>query len=145
MLALEAPACRRLQRRLRIRRCIQLTLRVPWLVVFLRLAVADLQPGDYLWGGKPATFRARFYQALVTEQVGDLGFRPYSLRRGGATAAFQAGHSYDAIAETSRHSSLRSLEAYVNDALAESLSFDIPTALRQRLEKRAAALQSILC
>ena len=75
----------------------QVTLRIPWLVIYLRLAVADLQPGDYLWSGKPATFRTRFHQAVEADQFRDLNFRHYSLRRDGATAAFQDGHSYDAI------------------------------------------------
>ena len=122
----------------------QVTLRTPWLVIFLRLAVMDLRPGDYLWGGKTTSFRTRFDQALVQEDVKDMGFRPYSLRRGGATAAFQAGLSYNAIAETSRHSSLRSLKVYVNDALAEALSFRFTPAQRRRLDRRAADLHSLI-
>ena len=122
----------------------QVTLRTPWLVVFFRLAVCDLRPGDYLWGGKTTSFRTRFDQALEQEDVKDMGFRPYSLRRGGATAAFQAGLSYDAIAETSRHSSLRSLKVYINDALAEALSFRFTPTQRKRLDGRAADLHSLL-
>ena len=66
------------------------------------------------------------------------------MRRGGATAAFQEGQSYDAIAETSRHANHRSLKVYVNDAVAEALAFRIPTALRHRLEMRAAALKRLM-
>ena len=122
----------------------QVTLRIPWLITFLRHVTMDLLAGDYLWGGKPAAFRTRFYQAANAEQVRELGFRPYSLRRGGATAAFQDGQSYDAIAETSRHANHRSLKVYVNDAIAEALSFRIPTAVRHRLEGRAAALRCLM-
>ena len=122
----------------------QVTLRIPWLITLLRLTVNDLQPGDFLWGGKPAAFRSRFYKAIDAEGVRELGFRPYSLRRGGATAAFQQGHSYDAVAETSRHSNLRTLKVYVNDALAESLALVVPTAIRHQAQQRAAALKALL-
>ena len=90
------------------------------------------------------TARRRFKRACATEQVEQLGFRPYSLRRGGATGAFQAGLSYDSIAEISRHSSLKSLKIYVNDAMAEALSYHISAPLRRRLEGRAAAMNSLL-
>ena len=122
----------------------QVTLRIPWLIAFLRLVVSDLQPGDYLWGGKPSTFRKRFYEAVDEEGARELGFRPYSLRRGGATAAFQQGHSYDAVAEISRHQNLRTLKVYINDALAEALAIVVPTAVRHRTQRRAAALLALL-
>ena len=122
----------------------QVLLRDAKLIVLLRLSVSSLQPGDYLWGAKPSAFRTRFKQACAAEQVEQLGFRPYSLRRGGATAAFQAGLSYDSIAEISRHSSLKSLKIYVNDAMAEALSYHISAPLRRRLQGRAAAMNSLL-
>ena len=69
----------------------QVVLRNRQLVTFLKLASADLAPGDYLFKERPELFQFRFQQLLQKVGLSGLGFYPYSLRRGGITAAFQEG------------------------------------------------------
>eukprot|EP00435_Cladocopium_sp_Y103_P032808 s562_g8.t1 len=48
-----------------------------------------------LWSGSGAAFRKRFAELCRVFDIERLGFRPYSLRRGGATDLFQRSHSME--------------------------------------------------
>ena len=67
-----------------------------------------------LWKGTPSSFRQRFREYCSLFHVKDLGFRPYSLRRGGATDLFQRSFSYD----LALGHSIRAAKLYIQDGLA---------------------------
>ena len=56
--------------------------------------------------------RERFRSYCRAFKVHHMGFRPYSLRRGGATALFQDTLSYDAALDQGRWSSIRAAKLY---------------------------------
>lgn len=48
-----------------------------------------------LWNGSPAAFRQAFKKLIIRFDLEEHGFRPYSLRRGGATHLFQTSGSME--------------------------------------------------
>ena len=119
--------------------------RSPHLVAFAKLVLEKLQPGDYIVVGGGKAFRAAFDLALRTHGLENHGFRPYSLRRGGATAAFRDGATWEQIADTGRWTATRTLRIYVADAAAELESFATPRAVVAKLQTSARKLRAILC
>ena len=79
----------------------------------------DLQPGDPLvpWSG-PA-FRRMFDQALIKLGLQDQGFKPYSMRRGGATHFYRATANLDALTTRGRWQNSKTARLYVTEAIAE--------------------------
>ena len=121
----------------------QVVVRQPWLCVFAKLVCQDLEPGDPIFPERPAAFRQIFAAMLAQLGLQDFHFRPYSLRRGGCTAAFRAGASYDAIAEVSRHANIRTLRIYITDALMEQQSYLLNPELQRLLKNQAALLEPL--
>lgn len=50
-----------------------------------------------LWNASPQCFRTRFNKLMALYGLQHHGFRPYSLRRGGATALFQETNSMETV------------------------------------------------
>ena len=63
-------------------------------------------------------FRATFKNALSATHPDTFKFKPYSLRRGGATDLWLATSSYSLVAHTGRWSNERTLKVYVQDSIA---------------------------
>ena len=61
----------------------------PWTVQMLLLASEELREGDKLLQLTPLQFRKAFSDCLKLLKLDRLEFRPYSLRRGGATFLFR--------------------------------------------------------
>ena len=78
------------------------TCRNPQLCILAKMIVKDLAPGDYIYQKVMYNYRSEFYRVLKNIGLDELNFKPYSLRRGGATAAFRKGASWERIAETGR-------------------------------------------
>ena len=71
-----------------------------------------------LWNGTAQAFRVRFSQLCEAYGVAHHGFRPYSLRRGGATALFQNSGSMESTLTRGRWESSRVAKVYISDALS---------------------------
>lgn len=71
-----------------------------------------------IWSRTAATFRQQFKRLMQVYDVDELGFRPYSLRRGGATALFQETHSMEAALLRGRWESSRVARIYISDGLS---------------------------
>jgi hypothetical protein len=101
----------------------------------------DLEPGHFLFLPKPYRFYKLFESGLRWLGLDGFGFKPYSVRRGGATAFFRVTRSMEATLDRGRWSSARVARIYVNDGLAREveLQYDRPT--RERLRLLGAALQ----
>ena len=97
-------------------------LKHPWTLMVLDTLVDHLREQHTLhlpiWRGSKAAFRQRFKEYCRSFKVHRMGFRPYSLRRGGATALFQDTLSYDAALDQGRWSSIRAAKLYIQDGLA---------------------------
>ena len=72
-------------------------------------------------------FRKAFDQGLEALGLSIGGFRPYSLRRGGATMYFTKNPSVDWLRVAGRWSSDRTVRMYVNDGLARlaEMQYDV--------------------
>lgn len=71
-----------------------------------------------LWSQSAAAFRARFRQLCDLMGLTSHQFRPYSLRRGGATDMFQRSHSMEAELIRGRWQSSRVARLYISDGLS---------------------------
>ena len=68
---------------------------------------------------KPHAWRALFTKAIDALRLSDLRFRPYSLRRGGATFHFNHRSSFDRLLVQGRWAAARTARVYLNDGLAQ--------------------------
>ena len=66
----------------------------------------------------PAKWRSLFQEALVSLKLQSFEFRPYSLRRGGATWWFGKHQSLDAILVQGRWQAAKTARLYINEGLA---------------------------
>ena len=72
-----------------------------------------------IWQASGTSFRQTFHRYLRFFRVEHLCFRPYSLRRGGATAFFQASGSMEATLLRGRWGSSSVARIYLCDALSQ--------------------------
>ena len=80
-----------------------------------------LTPSPYLW-------RKEFAQALLALKLESFEFRPYSLRRGGATFWFAKHGSLDRILLQGRWMAAKTARTYLNEGLAVLTRIKIPQA-----------------
>lgn len=99
------------------------SLQHPWVLLVLQTLLEYLQEKNLkfvkIWRGSPSVFRSRFKEYCRFFRLQSCGFRPYSLRRGGATHLFQVSHSYDLVLEKGRWSSIRAAKLYIMDGLSK--------------------------
>ena len=85
----------------------------------------------------PAKWRTLFSDCLTALNLQDFGFRPYSLRRGGATWWFSKHQSLERILIQTRWAAIKTARIYLNEGLAmlarTSIDFNKP-ALRSYLK-----------
>ena len=77
----------------------------------------------------PGHWRGLFTQALTALKLESFGFRPYSLRRGGATWWFSKHHSLDKILLQGRWSAPKTARVYINEGLAILAEMKLPATL----------------
>ena len=74
----------------------------------------------------PCAWRILFAKCLTALNVEDKGFRPYSLRRGGATFWFQKHGSFDKLLVAGRWQAAKTARIYLNEGLAVLAELQIP-------------------
>ena len=115
--------------------------------LFLR-AQAAREPGTgddfYIFAGSEERFYDLFKDALAALGLSSFGFRPYSLRRGGATAYYRATRNMPATIERGRWATVRVARIYINDGLAKEVELRLPEALASPLRRRAQTLLAAL-
>ena len=84
------------------------------------------KPEDFLVPASPYLFRKLFREGLLALGLEQGNFRPYSLRRGGATMYFRKNSSFDFVRQLGRWNSDRTARIYLNDGLARlaAMTFD---------------------
>ena len=80
---------------------------------------APLCPPAHVW-------RRQFADILTALSFDKWDFRPYSLRRGGATHQFRAHGSFDRLMQHGRWQSLKTARVYINDGMAVLAQLSIP-------------------
>ena len=65
-----------------------------------------------------STFRQLFSRGLEATELAGAQYKPYSLRRGGATQVFLETQSYSAVCQRGRWSSERTTRIYIQDSVA---------------------------
>ena len=88
------------------------------MVVFFLKRWKSLASSSTTFAKSAAHWRGLFNQALIALELQDWNFRPYSLRRGGATWWFSRHHSLDRILIQGRWSAPKTAKIYLNEGLA---------------------------
>ncbi len=87
-------------------------------VDFVRARLLKGKPGDKFMNMSPASFRQKFNNLCSSLDLQDIGYRPYSLRRGGTTHHFQCHASMSSTCVRGRWGSEKSARIYINEGLA---------------------------
>ena len=95
-------------------------------------------------GDSPTAFRVGFAADLRRIGLSTEAYKPYSLRRGGATHKFRSGTNMAAIAEIGRWAHLATCRIYVNDAVAEITRVTLPKAVRRKINVLEQELITLL-
>ena len=77
---------------------------------------------------KPHTWRTLFSNAVEALRLTPLEFRPYSLRRGGATFWFNQHGSFDRLLVQGRWAASKTARIYLNDGLAQLADMTLPNS-----------------
>ena len=104
---------------------------------YLGQVCKSLLPGDAVLQRSVPQFRIAFDKALACLGL-DRSFRPYSLRRGGASHFFRCTGSMDATMERGRWGDQRTARIYVNTALLELSSNRLSPEVTRNLFTAAA-------
>ena len=97
----------------------------------LILALIKLIPaGETLLRGNSQQFRTFFSQAAAVLKVGYVNYRPYSLRRGGATHDFVHHKSLGRTVVRGRWSHQRVSRIYIQDGMAVQTQLQLPPEVR---------------
>ena len=101
----------------------------------------DMHPDHYIFPQSQYVFYKLFHEGLDWIGVKSMGFQPYSIRRGGATAFFRATRNMEATLDRGRWASARVARIYVNDGLAKAVELQYPEGTEFRLATMAKALE----
>ena len=74
----------------------------------------------------PAKWRSLFNSCLEGLDILSFGFRPYSLRRGGATFWFSKHHSLDKLLVDGRWQAAKTARIYINEGLSVLTQINLP-------------------
>jgi len=94
---------------------------------------APVHPDHYIFFPKVGQFYKLFGAGLRWLGIAEFGFKPYSIRRGGATAYFRMTRNMEATLDRGRWASARVARIYVNDGLAREVELHFSDAQHARL------------
>jgi len=115
------------------RRIEMVTIDDPLLGRVAKLVLGEMQPGERVCDFPEAGFRAEFQRGLEELGVGDLGYKPYSLRRGGATEDFRMHGSMDRACIRGRWRPSSSARIYIAEGLEMYARLQRSAAVEQRV------------
>ena len=88
-------------------------------------------------------FRRTFAELLSCLGLDAFPYKPYSLRRGGATLAFMKSQNYNAVMETGRWMNLRTAKIYIYEASTLVQERVLPTAVLRQIKKAASKFDQL--
>ena len=80
-------------------------------------------------------FRARFAEYFEFLQLQGFNFKPYSLRRGGATHLFYESGSMETVRVRGRWQNYRTAKQYVDECRAATTEMALTALHRQKIER----------
>ena len=105
-----------------------------------QLLTAGMPFGSYIVQCSPQSFRKCFEAIIRHLKLQACGLRPYSLRRGGATHAFQSGTEVQNIMLTGRWANLHTARLYLQDGVSRLAQMQLTPATVRNLQHHARAL-----
>ena len=96
-------------------------------------------PGDRLVTMAPGQFRRSFADGCLAIGLPDGIWKPYSIRRGGATQHFREHGSLDATCVRGRWSNAKTCRININDSIAAATALRVTDAESETLRTFAAA------
>lgn len=114
------------------------------LIHLLKLWKSTCPPHQFLIDVSSGKFRAMFAKALQDTQLDRFNYKPYSLRRGGATSLWLETRNYSQVAYHGRWSAERTLKVYIQDSIAllTDMAFQ-PNPFQLRLAKQWDAVSRV--
>ena len=94
------------------------------LVRWLARVLSGLLPGDPLVAQTPQAFRKLFYGSIRVLGLARFEYKPYSLRRGGATHHYRMFGNIHGTALRGRWANIKTARIYITDALVKLQEFD---------------------
>ena len=114
------------------------------IVTLLAAHSGACRPGDYMVGKTPSQFRAVFAQHLSKLGLSGMGYKCYSLRRGGATHLFRVSGSFDTVANRGRWGNVPTARIYVNEAVSELPNIRFTAHQMKTIRKYVAITKGLL-
>ena len=97
-------------------------------------------PEPYIHPGSASSFYDLYEDGMAWLGVSHLRFKPYSIRRGGATSFYRTCRSMELTLERGRWATVRVGRIYINDGLAKETEMKLPEATKYTLAIAAQAL-----
>ena len=94
----------------------QIICRDPYALVLFAYLQEGRRPEEPIFPEGMGAYRYRFNVYLASLGLGIFPYKPYSLRRGGATYAFTQSLNYHILMSTGRWANLRTVKLYVDEA-----------------------------
>ena len=104
----------------------------------LAIVCRDLAPANFLVGCSPAVFRARFARLVHEAGLPKCNWKPYSLRRGGATTDFLHHGQLDRTMVHGRWASAKTARLYIDDAVSMQAQLVVTCQQHRTMTKWAA-------
>ena len=96
--------------------------------MLLRVACENRLPNEQVVGRSGYLFRKLFRLGLETLQLSAAGYKPHSMRRGGATHHFHRSGSLDRTAVRGRWRHVETARIYIDEAARSLAEFALPPA-----------------
>ena len=103
-------------------------------------AVQGRSPSEEILRTSPRRFREDFLQLAGLLGLATYGFRPYSLRRGGATFDLRQSGNMELVLVKGRWQSNRTARIYLNDGLATLTTMTMSDQQRHHLHSLTSSL-----
>ena len=110
---------------------------------WLRKVIADRQRGQPLLEGNSYAFRKFFDRCISDLGLGGYGYKPYSLRRGGATHDFTLHQDLQRCLFRGRWGDIRTGRIYICDGAALLAEFHMTVDPKTRVAKAIASLRAV--
>ena len=113
-----------------------------------RLHLQHIPPGTsashFVWPYATQRFYDLFNEILSDLGLSGLGFRPYSIRRGGATAWYRRTANLPTTIERGRWATVKTGRIYICDGMGRELELLIPAPVVQLMAQKAVGLNASL-
>ena len=124
--------------------CEGVTIETPLVVLLCELAFSSLPPHASLLGYTEPLFRRRFASLVKSFYLDPAAVKPYSLRRGGATAHYKRHLNMELTCLQGRWATTKSARVYIQEAMAQQAALDQSSAELAQLEYYQQVVDALL-